>query len=146
MGRVFVGLLEVNIPGSKWIKAVLKFLNGSKGFGVRPSSMAFSAGLAFVFRKFGLGFPLKSKRAMRPSHRVRPPALKPSPLLLAFEDHLGASDAVPPEPVRSAIYGSTLGIALLTDSEPLSTSALLAAFADVGSRPLLAVRQIPSVS
>jgi hypothetical protein len=108
--------------------------------------MAFSVGCAIGFRKFGLGFLLKSKRATRPSRQVRPPTLKPSSSLLASEDHLGASDAVPPEPVRSTVYGSASGVALLTDSEPVSTSALYAAFANAGSRPSSAVRQIPPMS
>jgi hypothetical protein len=108
--------------------------------------VAFSAGRAIGFRKFGLGCPLKSKRVTWPSHRVRPLALKPSSSLLESEDHLGVFDAVPPEPVRSAVYGSASRLALLTDSKPMSTSALHVAFADVGSGPLLVVRQIPPVS
>jgi hypothetical protein len=107
--------------------------------------MAFSARHAIGFRKFGLGFPLKSKRATQPSRQVRPPVLKPSSLL-ASEDHLGASDAMPPKPVRFAIYGSTPRVALLTDSELVRTFALRAAFADARSRPSSAVRQIPPMS
>jgi hypothetical protein len=152
LGRVFIGLLEgllkglINIPVSKRIRAVLKFLNGSKGFGLGPSSMASSTRRAFGFCKFGLAFPLKSKRAMQTTRWVRPPAFKPSSLLLVYEDHLGASNAVPSEPVRFAVYGSTPGGALLTDSELVSTSALLVAFADAGFGPSLAVRQTPPVS
>jgi hypothetical protein len=107
--------------------------------------MAFSTRRAIGFRKFGLRFPLKSKRATRPSCRVRPLALKPSSLL-ASEDHLGAFDAVPPKLVRSAVYGSTSGVALLMDSKPVSTSALHAAFTDARSRPSSAVQQIPPMS
>ena len=108
--------------------------------------MAFSAGRAIGFCKLGLGFPLKSKRVTWPSHRVRPPALKPSSSLLASEDHLGVSDDVPLEPVWSSVYESAPGVALLMDSELVSASALHVAFADAGSGPLSAVRQIPLVS
>jgi hypothetical protein len=83
---------------------------------------------------------------MRPTRRVKPPAFKPSSLLLASKDHLEASDAMPPELVRSAIYVSTSGGALLTNSELVSTSIPLVAFTDAGSGPSSTVRQTPPVS
>jgi hypothetical protein len=86
LGRVLVGLLEGilkgpgDIPVSKLIRALLKTLNGSKGFGVRPSFKTYFAGLANGLRKIGFGFPLKPNRVTRPSRQVRPPARKSSSL------------------------------------------------------------------
>jgi hypothetical protein len=149
LGRVLVGLLEGllkgigDIPVNKWIRALLKTLNGSKGLG--PSFKAYSAGLANGLHKIGFGFPLKPNRATQPSCWVRPPACKSSSWL-AFEVHLGASDAVPSNPVRSAIYGTAPGDAWLMYSELVSTFALQAPSAYAGSGHSLAVRQIPPVS
>jgi hypothetical protein len=111
-------------------------LKGSKGFG---------AGHAFTTSYAGLRFPIKSKRAKWPSRWVSPPALKPPSSLLKSED-LGELDVVPLELVRYALFGSALGVALLTDSTPVSTSVLHAAFANARSRPSSTIRQIPPVS
>jgi hypothetical protein len=99
LGWVLVGLLEgllkgpVDIPVSKRIRALLKTLNGSKGLGVRPSFMTFSAWLANGFHKIGFGFPLKPNRVTQPSRWVWPLVRKSSSSWLAFEVHLGVSDA-----------------------------------------------------
>ena len=59
---------------------------------------------------------------------------------------MGALDAVPPESVRSAVFGFAPGVALLMDSTPVSTSVLHVAFADAGSGPSPTVCQIPPLN
>jgi hypothetical protein len=142
MGRVVIGLLDGLLNGPddisvrKRLRAVLKVLKGSKGFGAGPASTVFSA---------GPGFPLKSKRVKRPYRRVSPSVLQP-PSSRQKSDHLGAPEDVPSESARSAGFGSAPGIVLSMDSAPVSSSVHHAAFADAGSGSSPDVRQFPPVS
>jgi hypothetical protein len=122
LGRVVAGLLEGLLIGPKDIsvrkrvRAVLKSLNGSKGFWFAPF-LPTDTGRVYGLRKVksglkgvGLGCSFKSKRAMRlkPSHRVRPLAMENSSLAvglvsssqLASEVRLGASVVEPTVPER----------------------------------------------
>jgi hypothetical protein len=98
LGRVVIGLLDGLLNGPddisvrKRLRAVLKVLKGSKGFGAGPASMVFSA---------GLGFPLKSKCVKRSARRASPSARQP-PSSLQESENLGAPEDVPSESVRSA--------------------------------------------
>jgi hypothetical protein len=102
LGRVWVGLLQGLLNGpkdltvDKRIRAVLVSLKGIKGFGLSNGQAR---------RKIGLGFLLKPSRRTRPTRRLKSSAVMLSTSSLASEDPLGASEAEPSEPVRSAGFG-----------------------------------------
>jgi hypothetical protein len=102
LGRVWVGLLQGLLNGpkdltvDKRIRAVLVSLKGIKGFGLSNGQ---------AWRKIGLGFLLKPSRRTRLTRRLKSSAVMLSASSLASEDPLGASEAEPSEPVRSAGVG-----------------------------------------
>jgi hypothetical protein len=114
LGRVWVGLLQGLLNGpkdlsvDKRIRAVLASLKGIKEFGLCNGQAG---------HKIGLGFLLKPSRRTRPTHCLKSSAVKLSAPSLASKDPLGASEAEPSAPVRSASFGSS----------PVSTPALLSA-------------------